>query len=754
MVGCKSRIKGSVNVQDFPKNKKNLNSWKSVIVPAILILMLFLAAGLLVVNSLSSFYYQERVQEASLLAKSYTSILSTVIDAEYQLDQQMESTLKVAGVTVSKYTLPFSNELLSTMAANLDVDVIYVYDNNLNITHSSDNNYIGWVSPPDHPISIFYESGQLFQAEVIRADTESGTLYKYGYYRFPQGGMVQVGILASNIKALYAQFEPQYIVERLSKDAKHTRLAYLDPERKVLAASDISLIGSVIQPDNVGLPISETSFSRISWEGTNYLALHLPITLKEAFAGSLVLFYDLSKMEQLILRLTVIIASALLVFYLLFAYSLFTVYRKNRRILSLAYLDELTGLPNLRNYHAYLEEIRCQHLALVVLNPLNFRLLNILYGYDHGDKVLINIAQHLRARSIAWEAMQPFRLSDDRFLLVIRDEESLEYLLSICQQLLNIKQETGLIGSIEVSIGLVQSIGPFHDATRLLKEALIALNATSPTHQIQVYNSELEERLVRADTIEQEIKAALHGDEGILSLVYQPIYDSDAAQIVSFEALARMKSKKLGSISPVEFIDIAEKRQLIIPLGKKILSIACDFINELQGLGIYDVSVAVNVSALQLMEEPFITYLLNLTKEKQIPLNQLEIELTESVFAKDIQFISSQLRELRNLGILISIDDFGTGYSSLSRLETLEIDYLKLDKSFVEKLKTNSENGFVSDIISLAHHIEKLVIAEGVETEEQESELQKLGCDYVQGYLYSRPVGREQALQLLEVGDA
>lgn len=618
-------------------------------------------------------------------------------------------------------------------------------------------NYIGWVSPPDHPVSKFYESGQSFKAEAIRADTVSGTLYKYGYYRFQDGGMVQVGILASNIKALYAQFEPQYIVERLSKDAKHTRLAFLDSESKVLAATNLSLIGSVIRPENVGLPISESSYSRTAWEGINYLALHVPIILKEMFAGSLILFYDLSGMEQLILRLTTIIASALLVFYLLFAYSLFTVYRKNRRILSLAYIDELTGLPNLRNYHAYLEDLRCQHLALVILNPLNFRLLNMLYGYDHGDKVLINIARHLRERSIEEEAMQPFRLSDDRFLLVVRNEKSLDYLFAICRELLCIKEETGLIGSIAVSIGLVQSVGPSHDATRLLKEALIALNATSPTHQIQVYNSELEEKLIRADIIEQEIKQALNGEEGIISLVYQPIYDGDATQIVSFEALARMKSKKLGSINPVEFIDIAEKRQFIIPLGQKIFSIACDFISELRVRGIEEVSVAVNVSVLQLMDESFITYLLNLTKQKQIPLTQLEIELTESVFAKDIQFISVQLKELRKLGILVSIDDFGTGYSSLSRLETLEIDYLKLDRSFVEKLRAAGENGFVSDIISLAHYIEKPVIAEGVETEEQECELQKLGCDYLQGYLYSRPIAREQALQLLsckEAGDA
>ncbi|NLA99221.1 MAG: EAL domain-containing protein [Spirochaetales bacterium] len=322
-------------------------------------------------------------------------------------------------------------------------------------------------------------------------------------------------------------------------------------------------------------------------------------------------------------------------------------------------------------------------------------------------------------------------------------------MLAICQELLCIKEDTNLVGSIAVSIGLVQSTGPSHDATRLLKEALIALNSTSDSHLIQAYNTELEEKLIRVDAIEQEIKQALGGEEGIISLVFQPIYDGDVGQIVSFEALARMKSKKLGVIHPLEFIAIAEKRQLIIALGQKILSLACDFITQLRMRGIYEVSVAVNVSALQLMEDSFISHIVNLSKEKQIPITQLEVELTESVFAQDLQFIATQLEELRALGILVAIDDFGTGYSSLSRLETLPIDYLKLDRSFVEKLQNSGEHGFVSDIISLAHHIDKLVIAEGVETEEQEEELQKLGCDYMQGYLYSRPVPAEQALDLL-----
>lgn len=736
-------------MQDIPQSKKNLSSWKSVIIPSILILLLFFVAGYLVIVSLSDFYYRERAKEASLLAKSYTEILSTVIDAEQQLERQMSSTLKVAGATVAMHDGQFTRSHLEALARQLDVDVIYLYSSDLILTHSSDGNYIGWETPPTHPVRDFYESGNIFATEAIRADTVSGVYHKYGYYRFPDGRMVQVGILASNIQQLYSQFEPQYIIDQLGRDAGNILLAYIDPQQRVVAATQHEFAGQLINPKNIGLGTPGQDYVRTSWEGKQYLAMHLPIMIKDRLAGSLVLYYDLAEIDRLIIQLSTIVSLALLFFFMLFAFSLYTVYLKNRRILSLAYHDELTGLPNLRNYHLAMEELRCRYLALAVINPVNFRILNIIYGYDHGDHVLINIARHLEKRSEELGCMQPYRLSDDRFLLLIRDQASLDSLLEMCKDDLNLKQQVGLTSSIGFSIGLVQSISWKHDGPRMLKEALIALNATTPMNPIQVYNTELEEKLVRLDAIEQELKRTIAGERGIINIALQPIYDLRTGKIDSFEALARMKCANLGSISPVEFIDLAEKRQLIIPLGKLIIELACDFLAQLKQHSFEKVSVAVNVSALQLMDASFVQMLQETAIRKKVRLDQLELELTESVFAQDIQFISKQLERVSALDIKVSIDDFGTGYSSLSRLEALNIDYLKLDRSFVETLCETHENGFISDIISLAHHIEKLVIAEGVETIEQEQVLRELECDYVQGYLYRKPIPLEEAMQLL-----
>lgn len=726
--------------------------FSSLVVPSLLILLLFLGAGYYVITSILTFYYRERAEEASVLAKSYTSILSTVLDAERQIEDQLNSTLRVAGVMVAQYTKPFSEKELIAMTKNMAVDVIYIYDKETRITHSSDGKYVGWAAPPGHPVKTFHEGTLLSQVEDIREDTESGILYKYAYHRFKNGGMVQVGILADNIEALYAQFEPQYIVDKLSRNAENSLLALLDTQGLVLAASDPSLVGSILNPRNVGLDISETDYKQLVWEGKEYLAFHLPIVLEEEQAGSLVLYYDLTKVNLLMWRISLIVSFSLLLFYAFFLLSFLNIQAKNRRILNLAYHDELTGLPNLRYFHQYSMELKGNRVACIVLNPKNFRLMNMLYGYEHGDKVLIGIGDLLAELCEEKKRCNVFRLSDDRFLILLSEYRDEEEVRAFCSRVLCIRDGSGLFGSIEFCLGVAQNDLQQHDSTRLLKEALIALDATSSANQIQFYNQYMEEKLMQSDAIESELKLAISSEQSGLSVVYQPIVESESGKLRSFEALARLQSPILGNISPLDFIPIAEQRQLIIPLGKKILSLACDFIGELQKKGYDSISVAVNISTMQLMHESFVPELLALLEEKGVLSQSLELELTESVFTQDMELLSNQLKSIRSKGIRISIDDFGTGYSSLSRLGNLPIDTLKLDKQFVDKLQSNEEQakGLASDIISMAHHIGKVVVAEGVEEQEQRTMLTNMECDLLQGYLFSKPIPAQKALELLE----
>ena len=735
------------------KTSAQPGSWKSIVVPSLLILLIFLGGGYYAVSIILNFYYRDRAEEATVLAKSYASVISTVIDAEQQIENQLNSTLRVAGVTVAKSSQPFSQEVLRSLAYDLEIDVIYLYDPELSITHSSDGKYLGWNAPEGHPIWNFYKSGERSLVEDIREDTESGIPYKYAYHRFDDGRMVQVGMLATNIEALYSQFEPQHIIDKLSRDATNNLLALLDGNGFVLAASDPRIVNSPPKPDSLDLPISETQYKRVAWEGKEYLAFHLPILIDGEQEGSLLLFHDLAQVNLLMLRVSLIVSLSLLLFFAFFLLSFLNIHTKNRRILNLAYHDELTGLPNLRHFHQYMGTLKSTRVACIVINPINFRLLNMLYGYDHGDMVLISIGTMLDSLSEQYKHSKAFRLSDDRFLIVLADYRDEAQLTEFCSKLLHIRETNSLLGSIGLCLGLSQSTAETHDSTRLLKEALIALDATSVTQQVQFYNEKLEEGLIQSDAVESELKLAIASQQSGLSLVYQPIIDSGDGTIRSFEALARLESEKLGMISPLTFIPIAEQRQLIIPLGKRILSLACDFIAELQKKGCCSISVAVNISAMQLMHDSFIPDLIALLKEKGVQEQNLELELTESVFAQDMDLLSNQLKLIRALGIRISIDDFGTGYSSLSRLGSLPIDTLKLDKQFVDKLTSNDAQaeGFASDIISMAHHIGKEVVAEGVEEQEQKQVLITMGCDLLQGYLFSKPIPPANALDLLRL---
>lgn len=219
-----------------------------------------------------------------------------------------------------------------------------------------------------------------------------------------------------------------------------------------------------------------------------------------------------------------------------------------------------------------------------------------------------------------------------------------------------------------------------------------------------------------------------------LFLQYQLILDLRTNSICGFEALARLNTEKFGLVSPAEFIPIAEKTKLIVPIGEIVIVKAFHFINKLKELGYDKTNVAINISAIQLLSPDFADTLFELIGKMQIDLRHIIIEITESVFASDYKKVNNIIHKLRDAGLQIAIDDFGTGYSSLARENELYADSLKIDKYFMDKLiDADIDKAIASDIISMAHKLGQCVIAEGVEYEIQLQYLKKHGCDKIQG---------------------
>ena len=330
-------------------------------------------------------------------------------------------------------------------------------------------------------------------------------------------------------------------------------------------------------------------------------------------------------------------------------------------------------------------------------------------------------------------------------------------MIDFCKRISSLLETFLIIEGINWGIGIVE-IG--RDATKdveqLLRDLLVASEqALQQLHGQSSYcffDTEMEERLYREEEITAELSRIAAGEgSGSLFLNYQPIFELASNKIVGFEALARLQISSLGLISPLQFIPITEKTKLIIPLGDSIILQALRFLNTLHGKGYHNIVMSINISAIQLLKHDFTANLLRMIKAMQVDPRCICLEITESVFASNYQDINRVLGQLQSMGIQIAIDDFGTGYSSLARERELNINCLKIDKFFIDKLMTlTDEEAITGDIISLAHKLGHCVVAEGIEHERQLQYLRKFGCDKIQGYLISRPVDEKVALSLLE----
>jgi len=221
-------------------------------------------------------------------------------------------------------------------------------------------------------------------------------------------------------------------------------------------------------------------------------------------------------------------------------------------------------------------------------------------------------------------------------------------------------------------------------------------------------------------------------------------------KVAGFEALARLHVENIGHISPIEFIEIAERKLLIADLGMVILNEACTFIQELHSQGFKDITIAINISIIQLLRDDFIDNVQQIIQTNHIPMGTIEFEITETVLLKNFDIINKKLETLASMGILIALDDFGTGFSSFARLSELQINTVKIDKFFIDKITSHEETQLITaDIISMSHKLGLNVVAEGVETNEQNDYLKRHACDIIQGYLISKPRSKQESLAFL-----
>jgi diguanylate cyclase (GGDEF)-like protein len=426
---------------------------------------------------------------------------------------------------------------------------------------------------------------------------------------------------------------------------------------------------------------------------------------------------------------------------------------KQKALSTLVSVDALTGLPNRRSLNTQLDQIYCDStervsdFGLLFVDLDNFKPVNDTYGHKMGDLLLQAVAGRLRAATGPTETI--CRLGGDEFAIVTRSGRGHGEMQRIARAVVACFAEPFVLEGIQIhtaaSVGLAFA-KDCRNSSELLKKADMAMYdaKNAGKGKYREFSAEMAEKALEAEQLTMALKSALAGNQ--FRLVYQPKVSTFRGNVVGFEALLRWRHPTLGEVSPCQFIPLAEANGAIHELGTWVLNTAVGQLRQWYDAGQGWCVIAVNVSAVQLLDPFFVGKVKRLLDTSQVPPSSVQIELTESVLASNVAHAKKVLNQLRNLGLKLAIDDFGTGYSSLNSLQQFDIDYLKVDQSFVRGMGTSSGNKICRSIVSLAHSLGMAVIAEGVETVEQFSALYEMGCDELQGYLLARPMPPEEAI--------
>ena len=421
--------------------------------------------------------------------------------------------------------------------------------------------------------------------------------------------------------------------------------------------------------------------------------------------------------------------------------------------------DPLTQLPNRAQLRSRLGAAVAQarqhgqQLAVLFIDLDRFKNINDSLGHAVGDELLIQVAQRLSAALRASDMVS--RLGGDEFVVLLENLGHADQAAQVANKLLQATSgQYGVAGhelAITLSIGIAVCPADGEDAETLLKNADTAMYhaKSAGRNNYQFFTAAMNTRVREHLELENRLRQALARDE--LSLHYQPQYDLEGGQLSGCEALMRWHNPVLGQVPPDKFIPIAEDSGLIVALGEWALNEACRQVMAWHAAGLPLLPVAVNVSAVQFRHADLAGQVAHALQCSGLPAHLLELELTESVLAENLEQVGATLQRLKQLGVRLAMDDFGTGYSSLSYLKHFKLDTLKIDRSFVSDLPNRDDYAALTiAIIGMAHSLGMTCIAEGIETAAQHDFLRWHGCSHGQGYRLSRPLTAAALGELLQ----
>lgn len=431
------------------------------------------------------------------------------------------------------------------------------------------------------------------------------------------------------------------------------------------------------------------------------------------------------------------------------------------RVRYLAMHDDLTGLAN---RHLIQDRI-AQNIkdatengsfsALLYVDLDRFKIVNDGYGHLFGNTVLKVVGERLL--QLVNDRDTVARISGDEFLILLTGLNDMEEAETVSRKIIEAFNCAFFVQDREIQLSVSIGVSVFprdgKDTEVLIDNADMAMYRAKDLgrNTYQFFTNEMGQEILRRVDLEIKLRGAVAA--GQLQLVYQPKVNLENGRITGCEALLRWFHPELGNVSPAQFIPIAEDSGLIVGIGDWVLRTACIQARAWMDAGLPPICIAVNISVQQFLQQDVVAWVAQTLKETGLPAERLELELTESLIAQDIDKVTDTINQLKDIGVKLSIDDFGTGYSSLNYLKRFRVDTLKIDQSFVRNMLTEKEDAtIVLAVIVLAHNLKFKVIAEGVETEQHCQFLQSNHCDEIQGYYFSKPVPAADFENLLRDG--
>jgi diguanylate cyclase (GGDEF)-like protein/PAS domain S-box-containing protein len=420
--------------------------------------------------------------------------------------------------------------------------------------------------------------------------------------------------------------------------------------------------------------------------------------------------------------------------------------------------DELTALPNRSLFRQALNkalqraERSKKMLSILFFDLDRFKNINDSLGHDAGDEVLRAVAERLTAcvRKIDMVA----RFGGDEFAVLTEGLTAEDQASTVARKILEALSKPMILAGRQyrpaASIGISTYPTDGRDVQSLLKNADIAMYRAKEEGRgtFQFYSEMLNTHSVQRLEFESNLSSALNNHEFVL--YYQPKVDLATGRVTGLEALIRWISPQLGFVSPGDFISIAEETGLIVPIGRWVAQTACVRNRAWQKVGLPPLRIAINISARQITDKGLVEFISDTLRKTGLTAESLELEITESAVMSNQDHAEKVLNQLKALGFHLTMDDFGTGYSSLAYLKRFPFDSVKIDQSFVRGIPSNRDDcAIVEAIVAMARSLDLKVVAEGVETQEQSDFLREIGCDQIQGYLFSKPVPSAEIVSLL-----